>query len=293
MTNWMFEHDRIAAPADAPKVHIIPFGLEDTVSYEGGTAKAPQAVFRAAKEVELFDDEFWCEPIRRFNEEIVDTGTIAGTIEEGMGQLESFVRQAVEAGAFPLTIGGEHSITPGAIKPLVEKHGELHLLQFDAHADLRDMFRGDFYSHANAMRRCLDDERVSLTSFGIRNISRTEIPFYEENRHRIAINWAREKASWNIEEALEPLRGKPVYITFDVDGFDSSLMPATGTPEPGGMFWDDVMPILRHVNEISNVVGADVVELAPRPELHGCDFLVAKLCYKILAYRFMRKSDTI
>ncbi|MEM9810204.1 MAG: agmatinase family protein [Pseudomonadota bacterium] len=283
---WMFEHDRIPAPDNAPKVHIIPFGLEDTVSYEGGTAKAPQAIFRAAKEVELFDDELWKEPIRDFNEEIIDTGTIADTIEEGMGQLSGFVQQALDAGAFPLTLGGEHSITPGAIKPLVAQYGDLHLLQFDAHADLRDMFRGDHYSHANAMRRCLDDERVSLTSFGIRNISRTEIPFLEDNRHRIDIHWAREKASWDIEAALEPLRGKNVYITFDVDGFDSSLMPATGTPEPGGMFWDDVTPILRKTCEIANVVGADIVELAPRPELHGCDFLVAKLAYKILSYRF-------
>jgi agmatinase len=282
----MFEHDRIPAPDDAPKVHIIPFGLEDTVSYEGGTSRAPEAVFRAAKEVELFDDELWKESIRSFQEEIIETGPIADTIEEGMGQLEKLVRQTMEAGAFPLTIGGEHSITPGAIKPLVEKHGELHLLQFDAHADLRDMFRGDYYSHANAMRRCLDDERVSLTSFGIRNISRTEVPFLEANRHRIDIHWAREKATWNVDEALERLRGKPVYITFDVDGFDSSLMPATGTPEPGGLFWDDVMPILRRTCEIANVVGADIVELAPRKELHGCDFLVAKLCYKILGYRF-------
>lgn len=286
MPNWMFEHDRIAAPDDAPRVHIIPFGLEDTVSYEGGTAKAPEAIFRAAKEVELFDDELWCEPIRRFNEEIVETGPIAETIEEGMGQLAALVQESLNAGAFPMTLGGEHSITPGAIRPLVEKHGELHLLQFDAHADLRDMFRGDYYSHANAMRRCLDDERVSLTSFGIRNISRTEIPFYEANRHRIDIHWAREKRQWDIEKALEPLRGRKVYVTFDVDGFDSSLMPATGTPEPGGLFWDDVMPILRRAAEISDIVGADIVELAPRPELHGCDFLAAKLCYKILAYRF-------
>ena len=286
MTNWMFEHDRIAAPEDAPRVHIIPFGLEDTVSYEGGTSKAPQAIFRAAKEVELWDDELWKEPIRSFNEEIVETGPIAPTIEEGMGQLEGLVRKTLEAGAFPMTLGGEHSITPGAIKPLVEKHDGLHLLQFDAHADLRDMFRGDFYSHANAMRRCLDDSRVSLTSFGIRNISRTEVPFYEANRHRIDIHWARERAQWDIKTALEPLRGKKVYVTFDVDGFDSSLMPATGTPEPGGMFWDDVMPILRHAAEISDIVGADIVELAPRPELHGCDFLAAKLCYKILSYKF-------
>ena len=105
MTNLMFEHDRIAAPDDAPKVHIIPFGLEDTVSYEGGTAKAPQATFRAAKEVELWDDELWKEPIRSFNEEIIETGPIAPTIEEGMGQLEGLVRKTLEAGAFPMTLG--------------------------------------------------------------------------------------------------------------------------------------------------------------------------------------------
>ncbi|MEM1380142.1 MAG: agmatinase [Pseudomonadota bacterium] len=286
----MFDPDHEPAPADAPLVRIIPFGHEATVSYGGGTAKGPGAIIEAAPQVELFDEELWCEPIRSFRTEISDIPPPASTTETALDDLARHVQSALDDGAFPLTLGGEHSITPGAIRPLVEKHGKLTLLHFDAHADLRDGYDGEHFSHAAAIRRCLDDERVSVISFGIRNISRTEIPFLEENRHRIHIHWAKDKASWNIDEALEPLDGQPVYVTFDLDGFDGSVMPATGTPEPGGLFWDDVIPILRQGVARSHVVGADIVELAPRPELHACDFLAAKLCYKILGFRFAQRS---
>jgi len=286
----MFDTDHEPAPSTAPVVRIIPFGHEATVSYGGGTARGPAAIIEAAPQVELFDEELWCEPIRSFRTELADVEKPLPKTEHALDQLAGYVGDAIKAGAFPLTLGGEHSITPGAIRPLVEKYGRLTLLHFDAHADLRDGYDGEPFSHAAAIRRCLDDERVSTVSFGIRNISRSEIPFLEANRHRIHMHWAKDKASWDIEEALKPLEGEPVYITFDLDGFDGSVMPATGTPEPGGLFWDEVMPILRRACEVSQVVGADVVELAPRPELHACDFLAAKLCYKVLSFQFAQRS---
>ena len=272
---------------DKPKAVIIPFGLEATVSYGGGTAAGPKAMIEASHQVELFDEEHWREPIEAFQLETWAEPDIPSRTEDALDLLASLTEKALKSQAFPLVFGGEHSITPGAIRPFLERYPDLALLHFDAHADLRDGYEGEHFSHAAAIRRCLDAPKLSVVSIGIRNISKTEIPFYEANRDRIHIHWAKDKKSWDIEDIVAPLKGRPVYVTFDLDGFDTSLMPATGTPEPGGLFWDDALPILKRAAEVSTWVGADINELAPRPELHGCDFLAAKLTYKILGYKFL------
>jgi agmatinase len=201
-------------------------------------------------------------------------------------------------GKFPLTFGGEHSITAGAIRPFAANYEDLVILHFDAHADLRDGYDGEHYSHAAALRRCLDDdavanrgEHIQLISCGIRNISAEEIPFYEANRHRIHIHWGKDMKRWDMEEIIAPLKGKPIYLTFDVDGFDASLMPATGTPEPGGLFWQEAIDIIAAAAQAGTIVGADVNELAPIPHWHACDFLAAKLAYKILALSLLESRD--
>lgn len=274
------------APKDAKAV-IIPFGLESSVSYGSGTAKGPQAMIDASHQVELFDDEFWCEPFRRYGVATMNPPRIAKGQAKALAQLEGMVESALKAGKFPLVFGGEHAITAGSIRPFARRHKDLVVLHIDAHADLRDGYDGEHYSHAAAMRRVLDNSHVKLVSFGIRNISQEEIPFLEKNGKRIKIYWAREKAQWNLKEAVKHFKGKPVYITFDIDGFDSSLIPATGTPEPGGLFWDEAMTIIREVAKVGHIVGGDVNELAPKPNLHGCDFLAAKLAYKILNFAFL------
>lgn len=274
------------APKDAKAV-IIPFGLESSVSYGSGTAKGPQAMIDASHQVELFDDEFWCEPFRRYGVATMNPPRIAKGQAKALAQLEGMVESALKAGKFPLVFGGEHAITAGSIRPFARRHKDLVVLHIDAHADLRDGYDGEHYSHAAAMRRVLDNPHVKLVSFGIRNISQEEIPFLEKNGKRIKIYWAREKAQWNLKEAVKHFKGKPVYITFDIDGFDSSLIPATGTPEPGGLFWDEAMTIIREVAKVGHIVGGDVNELAPKPNLHGCDFLAAKLAYKILNFAFL------
>jgi len=241
-------------------------------------------MLKASHQVELFDDELWREAYADYGVATLREPAIAQGIPRALVQLEGMVSAVLESGRFPFVFGGEHSITAGAIRPFAKRYDDLVLLHFDAHADLRDGYEGEHYSHASALRRCLDFENISLVSLGIRNISAEEIPFLEANLSRIHIHWARDKARWNIEEILAPLRGRPVYLTFDVDGLDGSVMPATGTPEPGGLFWDDVMPIIRGAAECATIVGADINELAPRPELHACDFLAAKLAYKILNY---------
>ena len=190
-------------------------------------------------------------------------------------------------GKFPMVFGGEHSITPGAIRPFVARHEQLVLLHFDAHADLRDGYLGERYSHASAIRRCLDYPNVSVVSLGIRNISQSELSFYEANKDRVHIFWAKDKPRCDLE-ALKPLlESKTVYLTFDVDGFDASLMPATGTPEPGGLFWDEVMSVLEFAREACNIAGADVNELAPIENFHSPNFVAAKLAYKILSHALL------
>jgi agmatinase len=277
------EPGRAGAPADAGAV-IIPFGLEASVSYGSGTGAGPAAMLEASHQVELFDDELWCEPFAGYGVATLREPAIAAGIPRALEQLEELVEAVLESGRFPMVFGGEHAITAGAIRPFARRYDDLVILHFDAHADLRDGYEGEHYSHAAALRRCLDFEHVELVSLGIRNISAGEIPFLEANAGRIHIHWAREKALWDLDDILAPLQGRPVYLTFDLDGFDASLMPATGTPEPGGLSWDDVMPIIRGASQCATLVGADINELAPRPELHACDFLAAKLAYKILNY---------
>jgi len=279
--------EEAAGTAGKPGVTIVPFGLEASVSFGGGTARGPQAIIDASHQVELFDEEMWCEPCRDFGLATLAPFPLESGVQPALDQIEAIVEGILADGRFPLILGGEHSLTAGAIRPLLERHDDLVILQFDAHADLRDGYEGEAYSHAAAMRRCLDSPGVGLVSVGVRNISAGEIPFLEANRERIDIYWAKDRAAWNIGEIVAPLAGRPVYLTFDLDGFDSSLMPATGTPEPGGLFWDDAINIIRAASRAAGeIVGADIVELAPIAGFHACDFLAAKLAYKILGYRF-------
>ena len=154
------------------------------------------------------------------------------------------------------------------------RHPDLVVLQLDAHADLRDGYQGERHSHAAAMRRVLDHARVSLVSVGIRAISKAEVEYNDANRDRIAIHLAKDQASWDLEAIVAPLRGRPVYVTFDIDALDAAVMPATGTPTPGGLPTCSRSPSCRRAGEVSGVVGADLVELAPiaglpRLRLHG------------------------
>ena len=271
------------------KAVIIPFGLEASVSYGGGTAKGPQAMIKASHQVELFDEHFFCEPCQQIGIVTLPEPVIKKPIEKAVDQLEKIVQGVLDDHKFPFVFGGEHSITPGAIRPFVKKYPNLVMLHFDAHADLRDGFHGVHYSHAAALRRCLDHDNIELVSLGIRNISAEEIPFLEANRHRIHIYWAKDKARWDLETILKPLRNRPIYLTFDLDGLDGSVMSATGTPEPGGLFWQETIDIIEAASKVGNIVGADINELAPKPNLHACDFLAAKLAYKILGFSFLRK----
>ncbi len=268
------------------KVVVIPFGLEKTVSYGGGTHKGPKEIIKASHQVELFDEDLNKEPYKYIGIKTLKPFPIKKNIEDALKQIENINKILLDKKKFPLTLGGEHSLTPGAIRPFVKKFGKICLLHFDAHADLRNSYNGNKFSHASAIRRCLDNSSVSLISFGIRNISSNEIPFMKKNKNRIKIYWAKDKSKWNLNKFKKIIKNKKVYLTFDVDGLDLSIMPATGTPEPGGLFWDETMNIIKIAAQNSHIVGADVNELSPIKGFDSYNFLAAKLVYKIISYSF-------
>ena len=272
------------------KAVVIPFGLEKTVSYGSGTKNGPKEIIKASHQVELYDEELNCEPYKKIGIKTLKPFKINKNIKIALKKISDINSKILDKKLFPITFGGEHSITPGCIAPFAKKFKKICLLHFDAHADLRESYNGEKFSHASAIKRCLDYKNVSVISFGIRNISSSEIPFLKKNSKRINIFWAKDKAKWNLAKFKKLIKNKTVYLTFDVDGFDSSIMPATGTPEPGGLLWDETLDIIKIASKNSNIVGADINELAPIKGFNSYNFLVAKLAYKILSYKFLFKQ---
>ena len=272
------------------KVVVVPFGIEKTVSYGGGTSKGPREIIKASHQVELFDEDLNKEPYKNIGIKTLRWFPIKKNMIDALKQIEKINKILLDNKKFPFVLGGEHSLTSGAIKPFIKKFRKIYLLHFDAHADLRNSYNGNRFSHASAIRRCLDNPNVSLVSFGIRNISSNEISFLKKNKKRIKIFWAKDKKKWNLNKFKKIIKNKKVYITFDVDGLDASLMPATGTPEPGGLFWDETINIIKIAAQSSHIVGADVNELSPIKGFDSYNFLAAKLAYKIISYSFEFKK---
>ena len=265
------------------QVIIVLFGFEATTTYGRGTKKGPSAVIEASQQVELFDEELW-----QNTSEMVNIATAAEIKPARIERLQMAVKELLENFKLPIILGGEHSITSFITEAYKNSgYADFSILQFDAHADLRDGYLGKKYSHAAAMRRCLDWDGINLVQVGVRNISNEdeELNFWEKNQTRIKTFWAKDKKNWRIEEIVKNLKDS-VYITFDVDVFDCSLMPSTGTPEPGGLYWYETLDILRAVCAKKKIIGADFVELAPIKNFHAPDFLVAKLIYKTIGYIF-------
>jgi len=273
------------------KAVIVPFGYEASTSYKKGTKNGPRAIISASSQVELFDEELEKEVYK-------DIGLC--TISEpkykkGSNFYLSLAEKTTEILAskkFPVILGGEHTITFGGVMGAKKIYKSFSVLHFDAHADLRDTYEGDKLSHACVMRRVSELKEIkSLVQVGIRNISNekkegSEFDFYKENQSRIKIFWAKDKEKWDIEKILQSLE-KDVYLTFDVDVFDPSIMPSTGTPEPGGLYWQEVSKILKQVFIKKNIIAIDVVELCPIKDFSSPDFMVAKLIYKMIGYKFL------
>jgi agmatinase len=259
------------------------------VSYGGGTAKGPAAILEASHQLELFDDELWREAYLDYGIAALAEPQIPKTVPAALDLLAEMVGGLLDQGKLPFVLGGEHSLTAGAIRPFVKKYPrDLVVLHLDAHWDLRDGYLGENFSHAAALRRVLDQpghEYVTLVSVGIRGFSKPEAAFYEQNRHRMHVHLGLEQERWSIAEMMAPLKGKPVYITFDIDALDAHVMPATGTPVPGGLGYLQALAILRAAAETAGaIVGMDLVEFAPIAGFHAYDFTAAQLAAKMLTY---------
>ena len=289
--------DPLREDADTPekaRVVVVPYGYEGTVSYGGGTRKGPRAILAASQQLELFDEEFWREPYRDYGVAALrEPEKIPKSPVRALERIEELVEAVIAAGQVPFVLGGEHSITAGAIRPLVRRHREdLVVLQLDAHWDLRDGYLDEHFSHAAAMRRVLDQpghDKVTLVSIGIRAFSAPEAEYYRQNSGRIHVAFAKDQDNWDIDAILAPLSGKPVYITFDIDVLDSHVMPATGTPVPGGIDYRRALDVLRRATaKAGAIVGLDLVELAPIKGFPAYDFLAAQLAAKMMTYAFIR-----
>ena len=265
-----------------PKVVEVPFGLEKTVSYGGGTKNGPKEIIKASHQVELFDEELNKEPYKEIGIKTLKPFPIKKNINQAIRQLSQINQKIIANNKFPLVFGGEHSITPGSIDPIVNKYDEITLLHFDAHADLRESYHGEKFSHASAIKRCLDHKNVKVVSFGIRNLSKKEMDFYNNNRDRIEIFWGKDKQKWNLSLIEKFFKNKNVYITFDVDGLDPSIMPATGTPVPDGLGFNESLQLIKCLIEGRKVLGFDVVEFSPIKGFFAYDFTVASLVYRIM-----------
>lgn len=260
---------------------ILPVPLERTTSYVAGTRSGPLEILRASAQLELWDEELGVD--------VHDLGLC--TLPEmelpvpdqssAMAEIRRVASAVFAANKFLVTLGGEHAMTPALVEAAVTHHGDLSVLQIDAHADLREAYLGEPHSHACAMRRSL--EHAPCTQVGIRSLSTEEaaaVPslpttiFYDVNM--------RERPTW-IADVVASLRPR-VYLTIDCDGLDPAIMPAVGTPEPGGLGWRELLQLLRETFRTRDVVACDVVELCPIPGLVHPNFLCAKLVYKLLTY---------
>ncbi|MDI6732006.1 MAG: agmatinase [Candidatus Margulisbacteria bacterium] len=250
---------------------ILPVPFEKTTTYGKGTKKGPAAILAASQQIETFDEELLQETYKLAGIRVAKPVKVFG--------LKSLVVGLLNAGKTPVVLGGEHSITPLVVSAFAQKYQNLSVLQLDAHADLRDSYQGSKNSHACAMRRTL--EICPVVQAGIRNIAKEEYNFAKSCGQLTKVHFAAKLAP--IKKILSQL-SRHVYITIDVDVFDPSLVPATGTPEPGGLFWDQVLDILRAVCAKKKVVGFDVVELAPIKGLPASDFTAAKLIYRLMGY---------
>jgi agmatinase len=266
------------------RIAILSAPLASSVSWLGGTELGPQAIIDASPALEVFDDELLAETVRfGIATRLVPDFTGLATAE-ACRQIRDGVAAELVRGMFPVLLGGEHTVTVPAVQACLAQYPDLHVVQIDAHLDLRQEYEGNENSHACVMRR-LADMGVPFTQIGIRSFSKEEYelvqakgwqPFY---MHRI-----RSEADW-IAQVCAGIKG-PVYFTCDVDGLDPAIIPATGTPEPDGLTWRETIDLLRALAAHHRIVGMDFVEFSPRPGAEHAAFTVAKLIYRTLGYVF-------
>ncbi len=268
---------------DQSKVVVLPFGYEGGVSYGKGTAEGPDAILDASSQLELYDEVIKAEPYK-IGIYTVEPPAIPDTPEEMVETLYQFVQPILSKDKLVALVGGDHSITLGYYKALLKKHGRLSVIQLDAHADLRHEYLGSPLSHACIMSRIREFTSDTL-QIGIRSLSYEESKRIQPERINLCTMHDYRTKHFDIDAAIKQLPD-PVFITFDVDVMDWSVIRSTGTPEPGGFTWDECLSLLNKIFTRKNVVGFDLVEYAYDPADVNSAFAAAKLLYKMITYKF-------
>ena len=270
---------------DTANVLILPVSYEGTVSYGTGTGSGAMAIVNASRNMELYEEETDAE-VYKIGIHTLPEFAARETPEAMMADLYSYTTRMLELDKFICMLGGEHSISAPIIKAHSEKYQDLSILQIDAHADLRDSYDGTPHSHASIMARVVKDMRLPAVQVGIRSISGDEARALRSGLPT-KIFWARDivgRTDW-IDDAIEGLTDN-VYLTIDIDGLDPSIVPTTGTPEPGGLGWYETLTLIRKLAEKKKVIGMDLVEYSYVESYDSPAFLCSKLVYKSLAYIF-------
>jgi agmatinase len=272
---------------DDSAIVILPVPVDRTTSYVGGTRNGPREILQASSHMELWDEELGVDIHRHGIFTLPEMELPFGELPEVLAEIRRVAQEIFRRDKFLVTLGGEHSITPPLVAAAAAKYPGLSVLQIDAHADLRDSYMGTAHNHACAIRRTL--EYAKVTQVGIRSLSTEEAEAVSKLSTTIFYDCSMRKDPRWIDAVVDTL-GEHVYVTIDVDGMDPAIMPATGTPEPGGLSWYETLALLRATIERRRVVGCDVVELSPLPGIIAPNFLCAKLIYKVLTYRFGQAS---
>lgn len=269
---------------ETAKVVLIPVPYDGTSTWVKGADKGPDAFLDASENMELYDIETNSEPYQAgvFLAEAITEKT---TPESMVHAVHAAVKKYLDLDKFVTIFGGEHSISIGTIRGFKEKYNNLTVVQFDAHADLRDEFHGSPYNHACAVHEA--NKTTNLIQIGIRSVDGGENKFMKRENVFFAEH-IYNNTTWE-EKALAKMTGN-IFITIDLDVFDPSILPSTGTPEPGGFLWYQMITFLRKIFSQKNVVGFDIVELAANENERSSDFVAAKLYYKMLAYKFFNNK---
>ena len=266
---------------DNSKIVLIPVPYDGTSTWQKGADKGPQAFLDASENMEIYDIETDTEVYKQ-GVFLADPITENSSPEKVVDEVHETTKKYIKKNKFVTAFGGEHSISIGSIRAFNECFDSLTVLQIDAHADLRESYQGSKCNHACALYEA--SQSTNLIQVGIRSMDTIETTVMDRDKTFFAHEMA-EDDSW-MDSAIDQMTDN-VYITFDLDAFDPSIMPSTGTPEPGGLLWYETLEFLKQVFEEKNVVGFDIVELCPNPKEKSSDFLAAKLYYKMLTYKFM------
>ncbi|MBN2517068.1 MAG: agmatinase [Deltaproteobacteria bacterium] len=267
---------------------VVPVPYDLTSTYQAGSRKGPSAILDASCQMELYDEELRRETFRAGIHTVLPLEVRAGGPQEMIDYVRNEVAEILSSGKIPVILGGEHSISLGPVQAMKETYPSLSVLHLDAHADMRNSYQGTPYSHACVSRRI--SEICHVVQVGIRSMSAEEAVFIEENTVTIYYpDFLYENPQW--EKTICGCLSEDVYITIDLDVFDPSIMPAVGTPEPGGLYWKDITRLIREVSNNCRIRGFDIVELTPIPGIVAPDFTAAKLAYRVMGYIDSKNKD--